>query len=151
MPMSRYALFAALLLPAASALAEDAPKSETVIGYRQSVFHVIRWNFTPLAEMARGRRPFDAADFKRRAVRLAFLSQQLREGFTPGSDKGATTDARPEIWTNRADFDQKLADFIREAKALREVAKTGDEAKMKEQFGKTANTCKNCHESYRAE
>ena len=144
-------LFATALLIALPALSADAPKSETVIAYRQSVFHVILWNYTPLAEMVRGRRPFDAADFKRRAVRLAFLSQQLREGFTPGSDKGATTDARPEIWTHRADFDQKLSDFIREAKALREAAKTGDEAKMKEQFGKTANTCKSCHESYRAE
>jgi len=143
-------IFAAALLCSLPALA-DAPKPEAVITYRQSVFHMILWNFQPLGEMARGRRPFDAAEFERRAERLAFLAPQLEEGFTPGSDKGATTDALPDIWKNRADFDQKLADLVRETKALAEVAKGGDEAKMKAQFPKLSAACKNCHEKYRAE
>jgi cytochrome c556 len=151
MPNRPSALFAVALLFAVPALSADAPKSETVIAYRQSVFHMILWNYQPIAEMVRGRRPFDTADFRRRAARLAFLSQQLPEGFTPGSDKGATTDALPAIWETKSDFDAKLADFVREAKALRETAKTGDEAKMKDQFGKTSATCKSCHEKYRAE
>ena len=148
--MKRTLLAAALLL-SLPALAADAPKPEAVITYRQSVFHMILWNFQPLGEMARGRRPFDAAEFERRATRLAFLAPQLEEGFTPGSDKGATTDALPDIWKNRADFDQKLAELVRETAALAEAAKTGDEAKMKAQFPKVAGACKNCHEKYRAE
>lgn len=143
-------IFAAALLLSLPALA-DAPKPEAVITYRQSVFHMILWNFQPLGEMSRGKRPFDAAEFSKRAERLASLTPQLEEGFTPGSDKGATTDALPDIWKNRADFDQKLADLVRETAALAETARGGDEAKMKAQFPKVAGACKNCHEKYRAE
>jgi cytochrome c556 len=73
------------------------------------------------------------------------------EGFPPGSDKGATTDAKPEIWTNRADFDAKMEDFRREAAALAAAAKGGDEAAIKAQFAKTGGTCKACHDQYKAD
>lgn len=151
----RIAFLSAALALVGAASAEtpkvDAPRPDMVIAYRQSVFRMILWNYTPLAEMVRARRPFDAAEFRRRAVRLAFLAQQLGEGFTPGSDKGATTDAVPDIWLHKDDFNLKLADLVRETKALREIAKSGDEAKIKEQFGKTSNACKNCHDKYRAQ
>ena len=143
------ALIALLALPALAA--DTAPRPDAVIAYRQSVFRMILWNYQPLAEMVRGRRPFDTADFRKRAVRLAFLAQQLRDGFAPGSDAGAMTDARPEIWTQRADFDAKLEDLVRESKALREAAKSGDEARIKEQFSKTSAACKNCHDKNRSE
>ena len=155
MHIVRLSFLSAALALCGAAAAEtpkvDAPRPDMVIAYRQSVFRLILWNYTPLAEMVRGRREFDAAEFRRRAVRLAFLAQQLGEGFTAGSDKGATTDALPDIWLHKDDFDKKLADLIHETKALREAAKGGDEAKIKEQFGKTSNACKSCHEKYRAE
>jgi cytochrome c556 len=142
-------LLALLGLPALAA--DTAPRPDAVIGYRQAVFKIILWNYQPLAEMVRGRRPFDGAEFRKRSTRLAFLAQQLRDGFTPGSDAGAMTDARPEIWTQRADFDAKLEDLVRETKALRETAKSGDEARIKEQFSRTSNACKSCHDKYRSE
>jgi cytochrome c556 len=149
MPAIRSALLAAALL--AGTAAADAPRSDAVIGYRQSIFKLILWNYQPMGEMVRGKRAFDAQDFRKRAVRIAFLSQQLGEAFPEGSNSGAMTDALPEIWKQPQDFRAKLGDFQREAKALREAAKTGDQVKVKERFAKTSATCKACHEKYRAE
>ena len=134
----------------AGAAAHAAVKPETAIDYRQSAYTVIGWNFAPLGEMVKGKTAFDAAEFARRAERIAFLAPQLLEGFPQGSDAGAKTQAKPGIWTHMDDFKSKMTDFVDQSKTLAQVAKVGDEAAMKEQFKKTASTCKACHDDYRS-
>lgn len=146
----RLALTIAGLAVAGVALAQSAAP-DRAIGYRQNVFELVGWNFGALGQMARGQRDFDQAEFARRAERVAQLSKMLDEGFPPGSDKGATTEALPAIWTSRADFDAKMADFQREAAALAQIAAGGDADATKAQFGKTAGTCKACHDKYKAD
>jgi cytochrome c556 len=148
--LARLALIFAGLATAGAALAASTGP-ERAIKYRQNVYGLIGWNFGALGQMARGQRDFDATEFARRAERVAQLSMMLDEGFPPGSDKGAKTEALPAIWTNRADFDAKLADFQREAAALAKVAAGGDADATKAQFAKTAGTCKACHDKYKAD
>ena len=139
---------AALLCAAVTAA---AVKPETAIHYRQSVYTMIGWNFVPMVDMIKNKAPWDSAEFARRADRIAFLTPQLLEGFPEGSDKGAETEAKPEIWKNMDDFKSKMSDLVRETKNLSDVAKTGDEAKTRDQFKKTAGACKSCHDKYRSE
>ena len=117
--------------------------------YRQSLMHVVGWNFAPLSAMVKGKIAFDATEFSKRAERIAFLSDQLPEGFQKAPPHGVNTDAKPEIWTHLDDFNAKAKDFVTEAKALADVAKTKDEAKNKEQFKKLAGACKACHDKYK--
>jgi len=145
----RTILFAAACAVALPALA--APPPEATIRYRQAGFTMLGWNFGPMAQMVRGKSPWDAAEFARRAERVALLAPQLLEGFAQGSDTGATTDARPEIWKNMDDFRAKMDELARQSKLLAEIARSGDEAKMKEQFKQTAGACKACHDRYRSE
>jgi cytochrome c556 len=135
----------------ASAIAAAAVKPEAAIHYRQSVYTMIGWNFRPMVDMIKNKTPWDSKEFANRAERLAFLAPQLLEGFPEGSDKGAETEAKPEIWKNMDDFKSKMSDLVRETKALSDVAKTGDEAKTREQFKKTSGACKSCHDKYRSE
>lgn len=135
----------------ATAMSAAAVKPETAIRYRQSVYTMIGWNFVPMVEMIKNKTPWDSASFAKHADRLAFLAPQLLEGFPEGSDKGAETEAKPEIWKNMDDFKSKMSDLVRETKALADVAKAGDEAKAREQFKKTAGACKSCHDKYRSE
>jgi cytochrome c556 len=134
---------------AATAVAEMKP--DVVIGYRRSVMTMVGWNFGPMGAMVKGKIPFDAKEFGKHADRIAFLAPQALEGFAKGSDKGAETDAKPEIWTHFDDFQSKLNDLINESKTLSDIAKTGDEARMKEQFKKLGGECKACHVKYKAE
>jgi cytochrome c556 len=136
-------------LVAGSAMAQAKP--EQSIRYRQSVFTLVGWNFGPMAGMVRGAVPFDKAQFAMRAQRVAELSLMPLEGFPKGSEKGARTEAKPEIWTDWKDFEVKMKNFQAEAKSLAAIAKTGDEAAIKAQFGKTGGTCKACHDKYKTD
>ena len=144
-------IFAAAATLGIVAVATAAVKPETAIAYRQAGYTMLGWNFGPMAQMVRGKTPWDAAEFARRAERVALIAPQLLEGFPEGSDTGATTEAKPEIWKNMDDFKLKMDDLVKQSKLLAEVAKSGDEAKMKEQFKQTAGACKACHEKYRSE
>jgi cytochrome c556 len=132
---------------AATAAAEMKP--EVVIEYRRSAMTMIEWNFGPMYAMVKGKIPFDAKEFAKHADRVAALAPQVLEGFAKGSDKGATTDAKPEIWTRFDDFQSKMNDLVKESKTLADVAHGGDEAKMKEQFKHLGGACKACHDDYK--
>ena len=131
---------------AGSALAQAKP--EDAIKYRQGVYRVIGWNFGPMAAMAKGDRPYDAAAFARHAEIVAFMSKLPLEGFVPGSDSGETK-AKPEIWLDLDDFKAKLEKMQAEVAKLAEVAKSGDFNAAKAQLGETGKACKACHDKYR--
>lgn len=126
-------------------------KPEETVKYRQSVYNIIGWNFKPIGAMVKGEAPFDAAAVARHAQYIEMLSKAAPEGFAKGTgpDVIKDTEAKPEIWTKTSEFDTKMKDFQREAAALTEVAKGGDEKAIKAQFGKTAETCKACHKEFR--
>lgn len=141
----------ASLAAISTALAEEKKSPEAMaIEYRQSAFTMIRYNFGPMAAMIKGEKEFNAAEFAKYAEAVATLSKFPAAGFIPGSDKGAETEAKEGIWSNRADFDKKMETFQIEAAALAETAKgaTSVDA-IKAQFGKVGESCKACHKEYR--
>lgn len=136
----------AIALPA---MAQRKPAQ--VIHYRQAAMTMIGWNFGALAAMVKGKTTWDTQEFALRADRIANLAPQVLEGFAKGSDKGAATDAKPSIWAHFDDFKAKDNELVTQVKALSEVAHGSDAAAMKEQFKKTAEACKTCHEKYKAD
>ncbi len=143
-------LFTALLSTAAAVSIAAAPKPADVIHYRQSVMTVIGWNFGPMVGMVKGEVPWDAKEFAKRAEQLASLAPQALEGFSKGSDKGAKTKAKEDIWSNFDDFRSKYDDLVKQTQALATVSASGDKARMIEQFKHTAGACKACHKKYKA-
>ena len=132
------------------ALGAAEVKPEDAVEYRQSVYTLIKWNFAPIGAMVKGRVPYDAAAVARHAAFLETLSKMPLEGFTPGSDVGDTK-AKPEIWKNRQEFEKLMSDFQEQVNKLNQVAGSGNQAAVKEQFGATAKSCKNCHDKFRKE
>lgn len=135
----------------AQAHAAEPTPAQRAVAYRQGVFHAIAWNFGPMAGMVKGEIPFDAKAFALRAERVAFLSTLPLEGFIPNSRVGKT-DAKPEIWENMDDFRAKMQTLETEAGKLAEVAKTASSVDaVKAQFGKVGQSCKDCHDKYKAD
>lgn len=134
---------------AISAMAFAQVKPDRAIHYRQGIYHAILWNFGPMSAVVRGKTKWDQADFAKRAKRIDFYSQQLLEGFPPGSDTGAKTRAKPEIWTHFADFKSKMSHFEDAAAMLAKVSEGGDQAASKQAFMDTAKACRACHDKYR--
>ena len=144
-------LAAALLFAVCASVfanAAFAQKPEDAIKFRRGVMAVIGWNFGPMAAMAKGDRPYDAAAFARHAEIVAFMSKLPLEGFVPGSDTGETK-AKPEIWLDMDDFKAKLEKMQAEVAKLAEVAKAGDLNTSKAQLGEAGKACKACHDKYR--
>src|SRR5258708_28701051 len=144
-------LAAALLFAVCASLfgtAAFAQKPEDAIKFRRGVMAVIGWNFGPMAAMAKGDRPYDAAAFARHAEIVASVSKLPLEGFISGSESGETK-AKPEIWLDLDDFKAKLEKMQGEAAKLAEVAKSGDFNAAKAQLGETGKACKACHDKFR--
>lgn len=129
-----------------------AGSAEDAIEYRQGIFHAMQWNFSDMGAMIQKRKPFDAGRFAEEARRLALLAQMPGEGFIKGSEKSeeSPTRAAPEMWYQRARFDQLLEALQEKSGALADAAEQGlDRDDLRPYFGQVAQTCKRCHDQYR--
>ncbi len=145
----RAALAALALIRAAGALAAPESPAEEAIDYRHSVYHVIGWNFSPMAAAVTGKVPYDKDAFLRQATRVALLAPMLPEGFPAGSYVAGKTRAKPAIWEQRAEFDELLRALAAKSASLAEIAKTGDLQQIKPAFNELAQVCKDCHKKFR--
>lgn len=124
-------------------------KAEKSIEYRQGVYRVIGWNFGMMGAMVKGEVPYDKEAFAKRATNVATMAPMVLEGFGPGTNKGAKTEAKPEIWAKMDDFKLKLSKMNDEATKLAAISKTGSFDEIKKQFGATGASCKACHDEYK--
>ena len=125
-------------------------RTEPLQSLRQSYFAIVGMTFGPMGDMVKGKIEWNDAQFAAWADDLASVSKvSVERGFAPGSEKGKTR-AKPAIWENTDDFEQKLANFRSEAAALAEAANAGDKAATVERFKQTGGTCKACHDNYKS-
>lgn len=143
-------LAALAALAAAGPAAAQFAKPEDAIKYRQSALTVMGAHFGRIGAMANGRAPFDAKAAAENAAVVEFMSKLPWAGFTEGTDKG-NTKAKPEIWKEQAQFREKTQQMQEAVAKLNAAAKTGNLDQIKSTFGAAAQTCKACHDEYRAQ
>lgn len=139
-----------LLTASATPLMAQGDPAEDALNYRLGVFRTMAWSFGPMVAMVKNKMPYDAALFSQHAERVAFLSHLPLEGFIADSRIGDTT-AKPEVWTERAEFEIQMDTMISAAEKLFEVSKTGDLDAIRPQFGALGKSCKSCHDDFRTE
>ena len=132
---------------AGSAQAQQKP--EDVIKYRKAVMTVQSWNMRPMALMVNGQQPYDPALFAWYAGVIQSTSFMLPDAFAPGSDKGAETRAKPEIWSDAGKFKATVDRFNADAQKLADAAKAGNLEAVKGPFGAVAKNCGGCHDAFR--
>ncbi len=141
-------LAVATLAASGTTLAQVKP--EDVIKFRQSVYTVIGWHNRTLGLMIKGQVPYDKDVFARNAALIAQLSQIAPDAFAPGSDKGAKTRAKPEIWSDAAGFKKVMDNFQAEAAKLAEVARTATSVdQVRSQAAAMGKSCGACHDNFR--
>ena len=133
-------------LPAAAqfAMAEDA------INYRQSAFAVLGHHFGRLGAMANGKMPYDAAVAAADGDVIAAVSALPFTGFVPGTEKGHGTKVRPQAWKELPKVKEMEQKMITEVGKVSVAAKSGNLDQLKAAFGPASQTCKACHDNYRA-
>ena len=139
------ALGALASLPAAAQFA----KPEDAVKYRKAAFQVMATHFGRIGAMAAGRAPFDAAAASANADIVAFVAKLPYAGFvdgTHGTEKGSP---KPNVWTERARFDEGAKKMQDAVGNLANVAKGGNLDQLKTAFGAAGEACKACHDHFR--
>jgi cytochrome c556 len=148
--MKRIALAAAILAATAASLAtaQQGPKPEAEIRYRQSVMNVTGRAMGPMGAMAQGKAPFNAAVAQKNSALVETMLGLPWDSFGAGTDKGAPTRADLKVWKETAKFKQGAEAAQKAAANLAAVAKTGDEGKFKAAFGELGKACSSCHDDF---
>jgi cytochrome c556 len=124
-------------------------KPEVLIKQRQSVMTLHGKYFGPMAGMAQGKVPYNAAVVQRNAGFLDNLSRMAWDGFDP-STKDDKSKALPAVYDNAAKFKEAASRLENEASKLAALSRTGDEGAVKAQIGAVGKACGGCHENFRA-
>jgi cytochrome c556 len=125
--------------------------AEAAIKYRQSVMTLQNFHLGRIFAMANGRMPFDAKVVADDAALLDVIDKLPFVAFGDGTDKGAVTRAKPEIWKDRAKFDAAAKKMQDEVTKLNAAAKTGNLDAIKAAAGAVGGACKACHDDFQAQ
>lgn len=123
-------------------------KPEDAVKYRQGAFAVLGAHFSRLGAMASGKAPYDAKLAQENAAVVEFMSKLPWAGFTPETEK-VKSKAKPEMWMEKAKFDQGAEKMRAEVAKLATAAKAGNLDALKAAFGDASKTCKACHDAYK--
>ena len=98
------------------------------------------------AEVARGQST-DIAGVPAKAKEAATLVRTIPSLFPAGTghDVVPTTRAKPEIWSNRTQFEANVAALATETEKLGDIAKSGDIEAYKTQYAAVGKACTSCH------
>ncbi len=141
---------AAALLASLSFGAHAQSAAERSIQYRQGIMKAQAWHLGNIAAQVKGDKPYNKDDFARSAIFLSQLLQMPWDGYGPGTDKGAPTRAKAEIWTDDAKFKSAGENATKAAAALAQAAAGGNMDQIKGAFGATAKACAACHDDFRS-
>jgi cytochrome c556 len=124
-------------------------KPDVQVKQRQSAMTLIGKYWGPIAGMASGKvSPYNADVVSRNATYLENLTQMPWDGFHE-STKGEKSRALPEVWSQKAKFDELAQRLQTETAKLGEIARKKDEAGVKQQYAAVGKVCGACHESFR--
>jgi cytochrome c556 len=112
---------------------------------RHEAMETVQESFKPLRAIAVKEAPFDAAVVKKNA---STILDKLKEahGLFPEGSGGGDSRAKPEIWSDRAGFDQAMKDAQAAATAMAAVT---EEAAFVPAMKTLGGACKGCHDKYR--
>lgn len=92
---------------------------------------------------------FDLPVFQEQA---AYLAEDAKNPWSHFEDEEAIGEAKPEVWSNNADFIAKSEDFQEAAFKLDTVAQNSTTlAEIEPAFGAVGKSCKSCHDDYQVE
>jgi len=142
------ASFAALQSTSATA----ADTAAQAISERQALLKSMGDSMRPLAAIARGQAEADKAVMTRHANNIAAKARGLSAAFEMDTrSSGIASDALPAIWTSKADFNRKAAALVTASRQMQTAANSGDLASFRAALGAVGQSCKDCHDTYRAD
>ena len=130
-------------------VAAQYAKPEDAVKYRKAAFTVMNSHMGRIFAQLKSPTP-NMQVIQSSAQTVESMSKLPWDAFAPNTELVTDTRALPALFKNEAkakDLAQKMQE---EVAKLNTVAKTGDAAAIRTQFGVAAKTCDNCHDDFRA-
>ena len=99
-------------------------RPDDAVKYRQSALFMMGQHFGRVGAMANGRVPFDAAIAQKEMDVVMALAPLPWAGFTPET-RDIRSRAQPNVWTEKAKFDEAGQNALKSLTALDAATKTG--------------------------
>jgi len=132
----------ALVFAASAAIADP-------IADREALMKSFGRSVGALAPVAKGEKPFDAAEVLAALTTLNEDAQKLDvEALFPEGSTNDESTASPKIWEDKAGF-QAAVDKYKADAAAAVAAAPGDLDAFKAEFGKVTSNCGTCHQAFR--
>ncbi len=120
-----------------------------IVKERMELMMDIAAEMKTVAQMIRGKRPFDAEVATDAAMAIAEHAEAIPEKFPEGTIRGPS-EAVPEIWESWDEFVRLSEELKTKAEALSVAAKSAaDAAELSPEFRDVGSTCMACHEDFR--
>jgi cytochrome c556 len=136
---------AAIALPVAAQYA----KPEDAVKYRKAAFTVMNSHMGRIFAQLKSPTP-NMQVIQSSAQTVEAMSKLPWDTFAPSTELVADTRALPALFKNEAKVKDLAQKMQEEVAKLNTVAKTGDVATIRTQFGVAAKACDNCHDDFRA-
>ncbi len=126
---------------------------EDQIKFRQSAYSFIGWNTNKIKTQLDNPETFSKEEVIAAANAIAAAANSgLGALYGPGTDKGEgwrKTRLKSEFFEKPEEAKKVALQFNLEANEFAKVAASGDPVQIKAKFGKLAQSCKACHDSFR--
>ncbi len=145
--MSALALGGSLLVLAGGTVAWTQSSPTPMVEQRQELMKSLFPSYyREMAQVVRGQSN-DLAAVATKASQANDALKKLAVLFPAGTGREAVpkTRAKPEVWTQRAEFEAALTKLITETDAIGAAAKSGNLDAVKAQWLKVAEACGSCH------
>lgn len=137
-------------LNTAPAVANDS--AAEAIEARHTLFEQMGDSMKALAGVARGQVEPNKAAMLRHARRIQTNSRRIQTAFALDTRRsGIENDALPAIWTARSDFNSKAQALTTASGRLVSAVDSGEMSQFGAAVGAVGQTCKDCHDTYRAD
>ncbi|MGB0468843.1 MAG: c-type cytochrome [Pontibacterium sp.] len=149
------AVVCSCVIAGTAAPAFAAEPFEAEIGARKALMQVVKFNMGPLGAMAKGKRDYDPALAEALAKNIYSTSVMDTSLMWPeGSDNSVEalseeTKAKPGIWTNNADLQDKQKAWVDASEQMAASAGKGLDS-LRKAMGPLGKSCKGCHKEYKA-
>ncbi len=91
----------------------------------------------------------DTAKLSPEADKLADLGHDIAAMFPVGTEEAHETEALPYVWSNRADFEARSAQFAADTAKLAQLGHGKDPAALTAQWAVVQNECGACHRNFK--
>lgn len=118
------------------------------IKYRQAVMRAVGGHMGSSVAIIKGQVPY-RDDLVAHAAGLDDMARILPNAFEQKTSGGKTR-AKPNIWEDSADFQQKIRELQAAAAEFLAAAKSGGPEAASAKLGALGESCKGCHKKYRA-